>query len=213
MQYSVSLRLHRRPTDGIQRNGCLQIGDHELGQPQPPRQQKSINFRLHTLASSLFKGATQYYGAHFGVGLPEMRVLSNLGSEGPLAAHQVVALTAMDKGLVSRVLTTLSRRRLVTSSAPKSDPRRRTWQLTRGGQDLVNRLRPEWRRREAIIQAGLSEAEQAVLADLLDRLFVASEKLRADEAVELQTPDKGSPRPTNGRAYRPVPAGATTRGI
>jgi hypothetical protein len=37
------------------------------------------------------------------------------------------------------VLTALRRRRLVTSSAPKSDPRRRTWQLTRSGQDLVDR--------------------------------------------------------------------------
>ena len=178
---------------------------------QPRQQQKSINFRVHALASSLFKGATQYYGAHFGVGLPEMRVPSNLGSEGPLAAHHIVALTAMDKGLVSRVLTTLKRRRLVTSSAPKTDPRRRTWQLTRGGQDLVDRLRPEWRRREAIIQAGLSGAERAVLSDLLERLFIASEKLRADEAVELQTPGKGTarPRPANGRVYRSIPAGAT----
>ena len=70
-----------------------------MGEPKAPRQNRSINFRLHTLASSLFKGATQYYGAHFGIGLPEMRVLSNLGSEGPLAAYQIVALTAMDKAL------------------------------------------------------------------------------------------------------------------
>ena len=67
-----------------------------MGEPKPPRQSRSINFRLHTLASPLFKGATQYYGAHFGIGLPEMRVLSNLGSEGPLAAYQIVALTAME---------------------------------------------------------------------------------------------------------------------
>src|SRR5580698_987413 len=108
-------------------------GDPDLDEPRPSRRQRSINFRIHTLASSLFKGATQYYGSRFGVGLPEMRVLSNLGSEGPLAAHQVVALTAMDKALVSRVLTTLGLRRYVTSSAPKADPRRRTWDLTRAG--------------------------------------------------------------------------------
>ena len=82
--------------------------------PQLSQQRKSINFRVHSLASSLFKGAMQYYGAHFGVGLPEMRVLSRLGSEGPLAAHQIVALTAMDKALVSRVLTALNRRGYAT---------------------------------------------------------------------------------------------------
>jgi len=146
-------------------------------------QSKSINFRVYALASSLFKGATQYYTPRFGIGLPEMRVLSNLDSEGPLAAYQVVALTVMDKGLVSRVLAALKRRRLVTSSAPKTDPRRRTWRLTRTGQGLVDRLRPEWRRREAILQACLSASERILLLEFLERLFVASEKLRDEEAV------------------------------
>jgi DNA-binding MarR family transcriptional regulator len=133
-----------------------------------------------------------------------MRILSNLGSEGPLAAHRLVALTAMDKGLVSRVLTGLSRRRLVASSAPKTDPRRRSWQLTRSGQELVDQLRPEWRRREAIIQAGLSEAERSTLVNLLERLLLASETLRADEASELVAPRKRATRTqsANGRAYR-----------
>jgi DNA-binding MarR family transcriptional regulator len=90
----------------------------------------SINFHLHALASSLFKGATSYYVAQFGVGLPEMRVLSNLGREGKLAAHQLVALTAMDKALVSRFLAALARRSYVTPSLPEADPHRRTWVLT-----------------------------------------------------------------------------------
>jgi DNA-binding MarR family transcriptional regulator len=166
------------------------------------QQPKSINFKVYALASSLFKGATQYYNPRFGVGLPEMRVLSNLDSEGPLAAYQIIALTVMDKGLVSRALSALRRRRLVTSSAPRTDPRRRTWELTSGGQDLVRRLRPEWRRREAMIQACLSETERGVLLDLLDRLFSASEKLRADEAVERQPQQKPSGR-RPGTTVRP----------
>ncbi len=157
-----------------------------------PGQDRSINFRVHTLASSLFKGAMQYYVAHFGVGLPEMRILSNLSREGPLAAHQIVALTAMDKALVSRALTMLDRRGTISSSSPKSDPRRRTWALTRSGRDLVKRLQPEWRRRERIIQAGLSEAERSLLSDLLDRLFTASETLRAEEAAALRKPRKAA---------------------
>ena len=161
-------------------------GDLDVDQPRASQEQKSINFRVHTLASSLFKGAAQYYGVHFGVGLPEMRVLSNVGSEGPLAAHQIVALTAMDKALVSRVLTTLGRRRDVTSSSPKTDPRRRTWDLTRAGRDLVRQLRPEWKRREAIIQVGLSDSERTLRADMLQRTLVASEKLRAEETAALR---------------------------
>jgi DNA-binding MarR family transcriptional regulator len=177
----------------VDRNIC---GDRTL------HEERSINFRVHALASSLFKGATQYYGANFKVSLPEMRILSSLGRDGELAAYRLVELTAMDKGLVSRVLRALVRRGLITSSAPKLDPRRRVWQLSRNGIELVKRLRPEWRRREAIIQADLSRSERAVLAKLLDRMFVASEKLRGEEALQLK-----SPRRKAGKSQKPVRAG------
>jgi DNA-binding MarR family transcriptional regulator len=150
----------------------------------------------------------QYYGTHFDIGLPEMRVLSNLGSEGPLAAHRIVELTAMDKALVSRVLTTLSHRAYITSSPSKSDPRRRTWRLSRAGQELVKRLQPEWKRRESIIQSGLSAAERVLLAELLDRMLIASEELRAEEALrepaETPHPPKRARKVTVDTLRQPV---------
>jgi DNA-binding MarR family transcriptional regulator len=170
--------------------------------------QRSINFRVHALASSLFKGASQYYGARYDISLPEMRVLSNLGREGELAAHRIVELTVMDKALVSRVLRSLARRGFIASTAPKSDPRRRSWRLNKAGMDMVKRLQPEWRRREAIIQADLSKSERAILAKLLDRLFIASEKLREAEAGQIQAGRKDAARPNpkskaaNGRTRR-----------
>jgi DNA-binding MarR family transcriptional regulator len=148
------------------------------------KSRKSINFRVHALASSLFKGAQQYYGSRFGVGIPEMRILSNLGSEGPLSATQLVTLTAMDKGLLSRILTALHARGLVQATAPASDPRRRTWTLSDLGNQMVETLRPVWRQREALIQAGLSEAEREHLEEMLERLFLASEALRKREASD-----------------------------
>jgi DNA-binding MarR family transcriptional regulator len=183
-----------QPTRGKRDHSSLSNRNEWVDAQISPGQDRSINFRVHTLASSLFKGAMQYYVAHYGVGLPDMRILSNLSREGPLAAHQIVALTAMDKALVSRVLTMLNRRDYISSSSPKSDPRRRTWVLTRSGRDLVKRLQPEWRRRERIIQAGLSEAERSLLADLLDRLFAASEKLRAEEAAAVRGQRKAPTR-------------------
>jgi DNA-binding MarR family transcriptional regulator len=160
----------------------------------PTRPRKSINFRVHALASSLFKGAQQYYGARFGVGLPELRILSNLDSEGPLAASHLVELTAMDKALVSRILTTLHARGLLDAAAPASDPRRRCWSLSRKGHRLVEQLRPEWKRREAIIQAELTSEERDLLEDMLRRLFIASEALRAEEAKSLRKPGAAAPR-------------------
>lgn len=165
----------------------------------------SVNYHVHALASSLFKGATQFYMARFGVGMPEMRLLSTLSSEGPLAGYQLVALTAMDKALVSRVLATLARRTYVKGSPPDADARRRVWSLTRSGEQLVKRLQPQWRQREAIIQADLSAAERKLLVDMMQRMFSASEALRAEEAQQLKAPRKSA-----GAAIRTRPRRANT---
>jgi DNA-binding MarR family transcriptional regulator len=157
-----------------------------MSQRQPRRAARSINFRIHKLASSLFKGAQQFYGACFDIGLPEVRILSNLSNEGPLTATELVALTAMDKALVSRILNALGRRGLLRAVAPSASPLRRTWSLSRQGRRLTEAMRPEWTRREAIIQAGLSAAERRQLGEILERLFVASEALREREGRELQ---------------------------
>jgi DNA-binding MarR family transcriptional regulator len=160
----------------------------------PPSNPRSINYRLHVLASSLSKGSTQIYVAQFGVGLPEVRILSTLSSHGPLAAHQLAALTAMDKAFISRLLATLSRRTYVAASPADADARRRSWMLTPSGCELVDRLRPLWQRREAIIQADLSPEERVLMADMLDRMFVASEKLRAQETEALEAARRSPPR-------------------
>lgn len=173
----------------------------------PARERKSINFRVHALASSLFKGAQQFYGSRFGLGVPEMRILSNLDSDGPLAASQLVALTAMDKALVSRILTVLHDRGYIAAT-PTSNPRRRCWMLARSGRRLVAQLQPLWRQREAIIQAGLSKAERDLLEALLGRLFRASEELRAAEAAALKlerartAQRRSAPRPVSKPSAR-----------
>jgi DNA-binding MarR family transcriptional regulator len=156
--------------------------------------EKSINYNIYTLASSLFKGATQFYVAQFGVGQPEMRVLSTLGSHGAMPAYQLVALTAMDKALVSRVLAALARRTYVRAAAPEADARRRVWELTQSGHALVARLQPLWKQREAIIQADLSPEEQKLLVNMLQRMLRASEALRAKEAEQLKAQKKSASR-------------------
>ena len=148
-------------------------------------QGKSINFHVHALASSLFKGAQQLYGARFGLGVPEMRILGSLDREGALAPSELVSLTAMDKALVSRLLAAMTRRGFI-AAAPGPSPKRRRWALSRAGERLVRQLRPLWRRRDTAIQAGLSASQRAQLARLLERLFKASEKLRIEEARQIK---------------------------
>ncbi|HEY0181181.1 MAG TPA: MarR family winged helix-turn-helix transcriptional regulator [Rhodopila sp.] len=167
------------------------------------RDQKSINFRLHALDSSLFRSAKQYYGVKFGLGVPEMRILSNLDAEGPLAANQIVALTVMDKALVSRILTALHKRGSIEHT-PTSSTTRPVWMLSKAGCELVHRLRPLWREREAMVQAVLTPDEQETLKEMLERLFIASETLRIEETRSLQQPRQPS-QPKTGTARHAEP--------
>jgi DNA-binding MarR family transcriptional regulator len=166
---------------------------------EPLRQQnQSINYRVYALASSLSKGAMRFYQAKFGVALPEMRLLSTLGSRRRLSSLELVKLTAMDKGLVSRVLAGLARRGLVQDVPAGSS--RRVWKLTAAGSALVARLQPVWREREGRLQADLTPKEHKLLLRLLETLFDASEKLRAEEARTL--PRASSRKPAQRRASR-----------
>jgi DNA-binding MarR family transcriptional regulator len=144
----------------------------------------SINYRVYALASSLSKGAMRFYLAKFGLALPQMRLLSTLGSRRRLSSLELVKLTAMDKGLVSRVLNGLGERGWV-EQVPAGGANRRLWKLTRTGAALVARLQPVWRERESRLQSDLTAQERELLLRLLERLFQASERLRAEEAKAL----------------------------
>jgi len=168
---------------------------------EPLRQQnQSINYRVYALASSLSKGAMRFYQAKFGIALPEMRLLSTLGSRRRLSSLELVKLTAMDKGLVSRVLAALARRGLVQDVPAAPGSNRRVWRLTAAGSALVARLRPVWQEREGRLQADLTPKEHKLLLRLLETLFDASEKLRAEEARTL--PRVSSRKPAQRRASR-----------
>jgi DNA-binding MarR family transcriptional regulator len=164
------------------------------------RQNQSINYRIYALASSLSKGAMRFYQAKFGIALPEMRLLSTLGSHRRLSSLELVKLTAMDKGLVSRVLAGLAKRNLVQDVPAAAGSSRRIWKLTAAGSALVTRLRPVWQEREGRLQTDLSPKEHKLLLRLLETLFHASEKLRAEEAETLLR--TSSRKPTQRRASR-----------
>lgn len=154
--------------------------------PQKRNDSRSINNWVHALAASLAKGAMRYYSAEFGVKLPEMRILSAIAQNGPIAARDLVGITAMDKALISRVLSKLSSDGFISQKNEGDRIRLLRWYLTEEGKDLVARLRPEWEKREDIIQADLSSDERQMLKDMLRRMFEASERLYAQETKTVK---------------------------
>jgi DNA-binding MarR family transcriptional regulator len=170
------------------------MGERIVGERH--RIQDSTLYRIHRLARSLFKASTNYYVPRFALGVPEMRVLWVISDNAPLASSEVVDIAAMDKALVSRVMQRLVKSGYVTDSLDPKDHRKRVWTLTKAGHAVVQKLAVVRQARQARVLGCVTVRERKLLNEMLDRLFLASESLRADEAAELQ--DR-RPAPTQRR--------------
>jgi DNA-binding MarR family transcriptional regulator len=160
--------------------------------PLLPRRD-SVVLQINRLSSSWNKAAMKYYTEVWGLGIPHVRVLHTIGDRGPLAARDIVAVTMMNKGLVSRSLADLSRQNLVASTAESTDGRVLIWTLTATGEKLVASLRPVRNTRQRKLLEKFSPDELKTLNMLLDKLFSGAEALRKDEARLI------AGRPAGGR--------------
>lgn len=150
------------------------------------RLKDSTVYKVQRLAGSLFNAATSFYMPRFGLGVPEMRVISTISGYAPLTSSEVVEIAAMDKALVSRVTQRLVKRGFVESTSDPGDQRKRVWQLTESGVKMAADIQIHRENRQARVLGCITAKERTQLNDMLDRLVVASEALRAEEAAELR---------------------------
>jgi DNA-binding MarR family transcriptional regulator len=110
--------------------------------------------------------------------LPEWRVLRALYfAPGPITAGVLGEVLGMDKMAVSRAVRALELRGRLHRGPDPADGRRIALTITAEGRDLVARIEPSGRAREAALLATLSEAERALLDGLLDRLVAQARSL------------------------------------
>jgi hypothetical protein len=102
----------------------------------------------------------------------------------------------MNKALVSRSLSDLTRLGYTTMSSEASDARRSLWRLTGKGEALVAAFRPLRVARRARLLQALSPDERAQLTRLIDKLIVSSDEMGRHEAAERRA------QRTGGRAVR-----------
>lgn len=141
------------------------------------RVEKSIEFdlgsflpyRISMLSTTLARGATRYY-AQYGLAVRDWRLLVMLASKGAMSAADLVERTGIDKAGVSRAIAGMEQRGLVAGEQDRNDVRRTILSLTTAGQDLVSRLLPNRREREAKLLAALEPEEQAQFDRLLTKL-------------------------------------------
>lgn len=135
-----------------------------------PRLDQFLTYRLHQVNKLSDKDSAAAYLEQCGLLLSEGRCLAAIGAFAPLSVNELAHRANLTKGQASRSAQALVARGLVSKEASEADGRGVVLALTAQGKPLYRQAIAMIARRNAEIFGCLSDAEQALLGDLLDRL-------------------------------------------
>jgi len=143
-----------------------------------------LSYRLHTVANLLSRGAELRYRREFGVSLWEWRSIALLGaSTSPLSLNELARSAGIDKSQMSRVVSGLSSRGIVSREADAVDGRGVRLALSKAGRKLYLGLIRAAADRDAAFRNCLSEKEKQVFDKALLKLaFQAREFIQREKA-------------------------------
>ncbi len=95
-----------------------------------------LTYRVVQLSSTLARSANRDFEANADRSVPVWRMLSVLGSQGPISLGDVACVIDVDKGWMSRTLARLDKRGPVQRKADPGGARQFFLSLTKAGRDL-----------------------------------------------------------------------------
>jgi DNA-binding MarR family transcriptional regulator len=137
-----------------------------------------LPYRLALLTGSISASLARVYQSRYGIGVPEWRMMANLGRAPGSTAAGLAAASTLDKVAVSRALGRLRQRGLVTA-AGDDDRRRRRLSLTPAGWAMHDEIVPLALAHEAAVLADLSKDERIAFETLLTKLQARADALAA----------------------------------
>ena len=148
-----------------------------------PTIKELLSYRLHQVANLLSRGAEMRYRREFGVSLWEWRTVALLGGAGePQSLNQLARAAGMDKGQMSRVVSGLTKRRIVFRQADANDGRGIQLSLTSLGKILYQKLIRAAAERNVAFLGCLTAQERKCLEQAMTKLaheargFIQQEK-------------------------------------
>ena len=126
-----------------------------------------LPYRLSVLSNTVSGAIAAAYFAHFGLSIPEWRVMAVLAANPGLSAAEVTARTAMDKVAVSRAVAALLAAGRLRRTMAKSDRRRTHLELTPSGTRVYGQVVPVALNYERHLIAPLSAQDRATLDRIL----------------------------------------------
>jgi len=143
-----------------------------------------ISYRLHVVANLLSRGAEMRYRREHGVSLWEWRTVALLAASAPLSLIDLARAAGVDKAQMSRVVSGLAARGLVSRNADSRDARAVSLALTAKGRRLYQGLIRSAVARDSAFASALSTHERRVLDAALGKLAQrAREFIRQEKAA------------------------------
>jgi DNA-binding MarR family transcriptional regulator len=154
------------------------------GAPLKLRLEQFLPYRLNVVGWFASRALARIYGEHFGIGIPEWRVIAMLGEFGKLTSRDIGELSQMHKTKVSRAVTELDSRGLVMRSENRNDRREAFVELSAPGRRIYDEIVPMALAFEQRLLDGISPDERTtferVLATLTERGRLLSAGFRGE---------------------------------
>lgn len=143
-------------------------------QPKPIELLSFLPYQLSLLADRIARQTSAIARQQGDLNLSQWRVLAAVAEAEGRTANEVVAVTPMDKGIVSRAVRNLIDMKLIQRKASQEDGRLGHLFLTAKGRRTYQSVAAAIRGVEESLQAALSEDEVSALSTILARLVEAT---------------------------------------
>ena len=151
------------PTEGIQEL------DHWL-----PYQCSIVTNRVSAMLRRM-------YADELGIGVTEWRLLANLAAHAPLSAKELAGHTAMDQVAITRAVSVLVKKKLVTRREDAVDRRKVVLRLSKSGVAAYESVSPLAHAIEAELTSRISAEQLAQLRGLLATLVETANEHLGDD--------------------------------
>lgn len=130
-----------------------------------------ISNKVMTLAALLRRSATIVYRRELKLAQSEWRILAMVGDHAPLSLTELAALVGLDKSQLSRDVTNLVKRHILTRKPHARDSREVRIDLSPRGRKSFESLIARAMARNRALMIGLDKTELDTLFSALDRLL------------------------------------------
>jgi len=149
--------------------------DADVSAAAPLKLQQYLTYRLSRVQAKLNAQASRILRDASGITLTQWRVIAFIGSAERTRLSDIARETALDKGLLSRNLKALVEEGVVSAEVDANDNRVQFLSLSHKGQAIYAQTLPVTLARQAKLRAELSDEEERIFREVLDKLERATD--------------------------------------